>query len=477
MLSLRREGYGGATRMPLGPFGGDFVFLLKPEVLKQALLEDAEAYFPRRYSVPLFNVLELDRGIVYEQGKRHRRQKKLCVPSFEQSRSMSSFLSAVQDEADVLSTEWTARAARSSSSSLRLDLYKEMRRLTLSVILRVTLGLGEAGREFREADALSATIGAYLEAIVRTRRLIATSNWVRLSTPSTRHIPCAQVATANEIPPLWSISPELSPNYRKVTTELLPRLRALVAEVIRERRATKGFAEGDATAADDRADLLSVLVRDGDLSDADIQFVLFDLVIAGSDTTASTIAAALFLLHEPRHEVMLRRMRREVADVDVLGLTLEQVRDRLPYATVVAREVLRLYPPVPFVGRTAVAGTSLGGLEVPSGGTLCFSPYALGRDPQSWGEGADAFDPQRWIDDPAGGGAPSSFCWLPFGAGPRGCLGTRLGLTEVVIGVALLVQRFDFAFEKNELEYKYDLTLNLEGTTECDARVRNANVN
>ena len=147
MLSLRREGYGGATRVPLGPFGGDFVFLLEPEVLKQALLEDAEAYFPRRYSVPLFNVLELDRGIVYEQGKRHRRQKKLCVPSFEQSRSMSSFLSAVQDEADVLSTEWTARAARSSSSSLRLDLYKEMRRLTLSVILRVTFGLGEAGRE------------------------------------------------------------------------------------------------------------------------------------------------------------------------------------------------------------------------------------------------------------------------------------------------------------------------------------------
>jgi hypothetical protein len=47
----------------------------------------------------------------------------------------------------------------------------------------------------------------------------------------------------------------------------------------------------------------------------------------------------------------------------------------------------------------------------------------------------------------------------------------------VVIGVALLVQRFDVAFDKSELEYKYDLTLNLEGTTECDARVRNANVN
>ena len=96
MLSMRRQGYGGITKVPLGPFGGDFYFLLEPEALKQVLLEDAEEYFPRRYSVPLFAVLELDRGIVYEQGKRHKRQKRLCIPSFEQGRSMASFLMAVQ---------------------------------------------------------------------------------------------------------------------------------------------------------------------------------------------------------------------------------------------------------------------------------------------------------------------------------------------------------------------------------------------
>ena len=66
---------------------------------------------------------------------------------------------------------------------------------------------GEKGREFKESAALSDTIAAYLESIV---------------------------ATANELPPLWSISPALSPNYRRVTAELLPRLRALVAEVIAE---------------------------------------------------------------------------------------------------------------------------------------------------------------------------------------------------------------------------------------------------
>ena len=454
MLSMRAAGYGGVTKVPLGPFGGDYYFLLEPDALKTALLEDAEEFFPRRFSVPLFATLELDKGIVYEQGQRHRKQKRLCIPSFEQSRSMSSFLSAVQSETDVLAGKWSDRLDAQSGlprpisqsgrvGGLPLDLYVEMRRLTLSVILRVTFGLGEAGREFKDADALSQTIGAYLESIV---------------------------ATANEIPPLWSIYPPLSPNYVKVTGELLPRLRSLVASVIAERRSAS--ADGSATdlgASDDRADLLSVLVRDGSLSDEDIQFVLFDLVIAGSDTTASTITAALFLLNEPQHASALKAAREEASGVDVLALSLEQVKDQLPYATAIAREVLRLYPPVPFVGRTSVAPRTIDGWDVPEGGTLCFSPYALGRDPSSWGEDADDFRPERWLDDPVTGGASSSFSWLPFGAGPRGCLGTRLGLTEVVLGVALMLQRFDFEFERKGrgLKYKYDLTLNLEGTTRC----------
>lgn len=275
MLSMRRQGYGGITKVPLGPFGGDFYFLLEPEALKQVLLEDAEEYFPRRYSVPLFAVLELDRGIVYEQGKRHKRQKRLCIPSFEQGRSMASFLVAVQEEADVLSGEWRQRAG--TDGTVSLDCYAEMRRLTLSVILRVTFGLGDKGREFKESAALSDTIAAYLEAIV---------------------------ATANELPPLWSISPALSPNYRRVTGELLPRLRALVAEVIAEKRRAlddEGGERAGEPRVDDKSDLLSLLIRDGSLTDEDIRAVLFDLVIAGSDTTASTLTAALFLLHETRH--------------------------------------------------------------------------------------------------------------------------------------------------------------------------------
>ncbi len=442
MLTLKdRQGYDGVTRIPLP--GGDFHFLLSASSVKEVTVDSAEEFFPRRYSLPLFEALQLDKGIVYEQGARHRRQKRLCIPAFERSGSMESFLLAVQEETEALAADWRRRYH--ADGALDLDAYREMRRLTLAVVLRVSFGLGGEARNFKESEELSETIGGYLEAIV---------------------------ATANEIPPLWSILPALSPNYRAVTGELLPRLRGLVGKVIRERRDKDGgsLAAGELAASD----LLSQLVREDTLSDEDIQFILFDLVIAGSDTTASTITAALFLLHEPEHLAALEAARAEAGAVDLMALSLEEVRSKLPFATAVARETLRLYPPVPFVGRTSTAEAEVGGVSVPKGATMCWSPWFLGREEGSWGSAAARFDPERWMEDPSTGGAPSNFCWLPFGAGPRGCLGTRLGLTEVVLGVAILLKSFDLRFERvgQGLKYKYDLTLNLEGTARCTVTPR-----
>ena len=89
-----------------------------------------------------------------------------------------------------------------------------------------------------------------------------------------------------------------------------------------------------------------------------VLYVLFDLVIAGSDTTASTLAASLYLLHEPRHA---QQLKSAVAEARTVGarldaLRLEDVRETLPYHVAIARETLRLFPPVPFVGRTCTWG-------------------------------------------------------------------------------------------------------------------------
>ena len=158
MLRLRRSGYKDVARVPLGP-AGDFYFLMSEQTVKQVCVDDA-ATFPLRFSVPLFNTLQLDKGIVYEQGARHKRQKRLCIPSFESSISMASFLEAVQEEALATSADWTARLEAAGGRELRVDLYREMRRTTLSVVLRVTFGLGGAAREYDKAEELSEVLAS-----------------------------------------------------------------------------------------------------------------------------------------------------------------------------------------------------------------------------------------------------------------------------------------------------------------------------
>lgn len=325
MLDMREQGYDGVVPVELGPLG-KFNFLLSPEAVKAVTVEEAAA-LPRRFSVSLFETLELDKGLVYEQGSRHKRHKKICIPSFEQSVSMEAFVGATRAELDRLSARFGDRAQQTEP----IDLYAEMRASTLNVVLAVTFGLGlGGGSSFARADLLSSTIGEYLEKIV---------------------------ALANEIPPLWQISPRLSFNYVRVTDVLLPTLRELVAEVIASRRLDVDAAPADAGT---KADLLGVLVTQPDLTDLDIRSILFDVVIAGSDTTASTATAALYLLHLPENAAWLQRARDEATGQNAGdGVALDQLRTSLPVATAVARELLRLYPPVPFVGRTATADATL----------------------------------------------------------------------------------------------------------------------
>ena len=161
MLDMRDAGYDGVVPVRLGPLG-KFNFLLSPEAVKAVTVEEASA-LPRRFSVPLFETLELDKGLVYEQGSRHKRHKRICIPSFEQSVSMEAFVGATRAELDQLSLRFNAQAEKRE----QIDLYAEMRASTLNVVLAVTFGLGLGdGSSFARAELLSSTIGEYLEKIV-----------------------------------------------------------------------------------------------------------------------------------------------------------------------------------------------------------------------------------------------------------------------------------------------------------------------
>jgi cytochrome P450 len=110
--------------------------------------------------------------------------------------------------------------------------------------------------------------------------------------------------------------------------------------------------------------------------------------------------------------------------------------DRLTYLKLCIRETLRLYPSAHIFGRKAEEEAVVGGFVIPKGSNVLMSPYYLGRDPQQWGPDADLYRPERHLPTDPLAATRSKFAWMPFGAGPRMCLGASLAMTEATACVA-----------------------------------------
>jgi cytochrome P450 len=137
---------------------------------------------------------------------------------------------------------------------------------------------------------------------------------------------------------------------------------------------------------------------------------------------------------------VLRTLQAE-ADA-VLGGNAAQFADyqRLPYARAVIDETLRLYPPAWLITRNSLGDDLLGGYEVPEGSLIIMSPWLLHRHPDVW-VNPDRFDPQRFMD-----GDIDRSAFIPFGAGPRQCIGRDFAYVEAVLLLASLIAHFDFEY-------------------------------
>jgi cytochrome P450 len=163
------------------------------------------------------------------------------------------------------------------------------------------------------------------------------------------------------------------------------------------------------------------------------------LFLAGHETTALTLSWTWYLLSQnPAAEARLEEELRGV----LAGRTPE-VSDlmRLPYLQAVLTEVLRLYPPAYMLARTSIAPCTIGGYDIPTGTTILMSQWLMHRDARYFDD-PDAFRPERWLDGladwlPAG-------VYLPFGDGPRRCIGQGFALLEAALVVATIAQRFRF---------------------------------
>ena len=219
----------------------------------------------------------------------------------------------------------------------------------------------------------------------------------------------------------------------------MARFDELVDEMINQRRAS----------GQDDDDLLGLLMHATDedgqgLSPQQLHDEVKTLVIGGYDTTSGSLLWSLYLLNQ--HPAAAQKVREETNRVITGALDMNTVQ-QLTYTRMVFDETLRLRPVAWANTRACVEEDDLGGYRIPPGAMIFMPVMSLHRDPRFWDE-PEAFKPERWQE--SNGGAKHRFAYMPFGIGPRVCLGQQFALLEGTLVLANLLARYTVIPESQE---------------------------
>jgi cytochrome P450 len=174
------------------------------------------------------------------------------------------------------------------------------------------------------------------------------------------------------------------------------------------------------------------------MTGAEVRSNILTFISAGHETTANTLTWSLLLLSQSPYW-----RERVEAEVDrEIGAAPERLADRLPVTRALIEEAIRLYPPIAAISRVALADDVVMGERIARGSLIVIAPYVLHRHRRLWDE-TDAFDPDRFLGEARR--AIDRFAYLPFGAGPRTCIGQAFALQEATLALATIVNRFSLA--------------------------------
>jgi cytochrome P450 len=389
-----------------------------PRPLREILLEKARAFEKSPIFRAVLYPLAGD-GLFASEGDLWRRQRKLMAPLFVPER-LAEYTESMAASADAVAARWPDGEV--------VDVAHETTRITMDIAGRTLFGAETLG----ESDALGAALTTALAWADEQASSLTMIAQMRLRDGleglAERGGPVGAAAgravDALRAPILW-------PGRRSRELEAaLATLEGKVTRMIAERRAV-GLA---------RPDLLSRLLQAQDddgsrMTDKQVRDEVLTLFVAGHETTATGLAWALYLL--ARHPDAYARAE---AEVDALDGRLPGYSDLplLPYTLRVFKEALRLYPPVFFFGRRAIADVEIAGATLPKGTVVFVSPFALHRRADLWPD-PDRFDPDRFTPEAEEARPRQSF--LAFSAGPRQCIGNHFALMEGPLVLATLLQR------------------------------------
>jgi cytochrome P450 len=359
--------------------------IVDPAAARQALVERADVV-GRSSRYERIRVI-VGNSLLTTDGPDHHRRRRIIQPTF-QPRHVRDYAPAMVAAACETDSAWRAGSV--------VQMESEMAALTMSAIGRAVLGLD--GREHAES------VGAALDRLQRAIALL------------------------------------LVPGTERLLTSRLPLLRPLREAIVQLR----GMSDVASRSEAPFVAALRELGEQGDvLSEEDVRDELLTLLLAGHETTATTLTWAWWLLDH--HPDIADRLRAEVATViGDRALTYDDV-SALPFTTAVVSETLRLRPAAWMIEREVVAPVDLAGIKPPVGTVLLLSPWVLHRSAASWADPL-SFVPDRWLDadgryDDSAPGQPRG-AWLPFGAGSHVCVGAAFAWTEAVLVLATLARRW-----------------------------------
>jgi cytochrome P450 len=381
--------------------GGTVAWVSDPALVEEVLLTRAADFEKTAVEKRVFERTLRD-GVLTSEGRLWRWQRRSMAPMFRHG-DILRYVPAMADAAE----EQVARWRRAPNGSVH-EIGEDMTETTFAIIARTML----AGGLPDEADTIKRA----------TARMLSRISW--------------EIAYALVNVPRWMPHPATL-----LLRRLSQQLRDSVSAIVARRRQ---YGEN----ADD--DLLGRLLaaRDPDsgepMDDDRVLNNLLTLLEAGHETTSRALTWTLYLL--ARVPEWQDRLREEILAACGDGPVTAEQLPRLILTQQVLKEAMRLYPPVPAMSRTAMRTAPLGGEEVPAGSMVVVPIWCIHRHRRLWSD-PNRFDPTRFASEREADFPRGQF--MPFGAGPRICLGAAFAMAEATVVLAALVRAARFGWEGN----------------------------
>lgn len=374
--------------------GQKYVMIAHPEHLHEMLVEKADVFAKDSQYTDARNGLArfLGEGLLTANGEFWKRQRRLIAPKLH-ARRIAGYAEMMIAETEAMLSRW-----QSGQNGQTLDIDHEMMNTTLHIVTRTLFHLDISDDAERIANAMTVL-----------QEMAAEGNTIE------------------------AMIPEWLPTPKKARqTAAVRDLDEIVYRLIREWR-EKGEDDGS---------LLSMLLlaetEDGQrMSDKQARDEIVTMFLAGHETTANTMNWTWYLLSQ--HPDVEARLHEEVDRV--LGgraPTLEDLK-QLPYTEQVIKEAMRLYPPAYGFSRVAVEDTTIGGYDIAAGTVLQALTWTTHTDARWW-DAPSEFRPERFA--PENAERLVRYAYLPFGGGPRVCIGNTFAMMEAQIMLAMIASRY-----------------------------------